>query len=117
MLETACDASGAIVCGLSGQPGLVSCTDAGCGVVCRAVPGCLACRSASCRSVAQVFVRAQQTLFLLSATMEWNGVDKIFSNHLFDRRYWPELDRGAGAALHFACDHGQLAVVKFLVSS
>ncbi|PRW61553.1 Malonyl- -acyl carrier mitochondrial [Chlorella sorokiniana] len=29
--------------------------------------------------------------------------------------YWPELDRGAGAALHFACDHGQLEAVRFLV--
>lgn len=32
------------------------------------------------------------------------------------RDWWfVSLDRGAGAALHFACDHGQLGFVKFLV--
>ncbi|EFN51391.1 hypothetical protein CHLNCDRAFT_141012 [Chlorella variabilis] len=29
--------------------------------------------------------------------------------------YFPTLDRGAGAALHMAADHGQLAVARFLV--
>ena len=29
--------------------------------------------------------------------------------------YSPGLDRGAGAALHFAVDHGRLEAVKFLV--
>jgi Ankyrin repeats (many copies) len=30
--------------------------------------------------------------------------------------WWhPTLDRGAGALLHFAVDHGQLSMVKFLV--
>uniref|UniRef100_A0A7S0RHN8 Uncharacterized protein n=1 Tax=Pyramimonas obovata TaxID=1411642 RepID=A0A7S0RHN8_9CHLO len=33
-----------------------------------------------------------------------------------DRDWWfPNLDRGAGAALHFAVDHGQLEFVKYLV--
>lgn len=30
--------------------------------------------------------------------------------------YGPGMDRGAGAALHFAVDHGRLEAVKFLVS-
>ncbi|KAL4855434.1 hypothetical protein ACK3TF_003975 [Chlorella vulgaris] len=29
--------------------------------------------------------------------------------------YFPTLDRGAGATLHFAADHGQLRVAKFLI--
>jgi hypothetical protein len=31
--------------------------------------------------------------------------------------YFPTLDRGAGATLHFAADHGQLRVAKFLVGA
>ena len=31
--------------------------------------------------------------------------------------YFPGLDRGAGAALHFAVDHGRLEAAKFLVGA